>query len=1032
MAENITIQFRATGGAALEKTINAVYAANERLAEGQKAYVQAVKNVTQSTKAAIIAHKKEEDAIVQKQLHLVKIGKLYHHARIEDEKRTKALKKAVDAQVIQNVQIKNNIVKLRQLTTRLKENNLTLKKVGVSFKMVRLAAKGHANALAVVTAAVNLNTKANINNDMSTRLLTGSFAVARSKLLIFSFAMTLAIRPIAKFVKASSDQQEILNKSTVVFGNNIGIVRKWAKAMGDSVGRAESTLLAMVSSLQDLFVPMGYTREAAAQMSTSLTSLAIDVASFSNKLDADVLQDFQSALVGNHKTVRKYGVVITESTLQQEAMTLGLITTARQLSENEKVQARMSLIQKGSADAMGDAARTSKDYAQSLVRFSEVMKETSEQVGALLQPILALGLRFASDPRNIRAFGIALTGVAVAYAAVKIQARLAAGGTKLFTKALTRTGIGALVVALGYAADALMTWWQGADKAGEKLDDLEAKLIANSNATEKFIGNNEKLAESIMKNTSALKKKIATVELESSLIGEISSQKRMETYIDKQAIQMTKDREGGVGALTDAERILIEVLYGKEVANKRLLDAESMLNTKFKQTYGETKERIQLNIDSKKSLLSEAETALSTNQKKLDSMKNIVAGTKAYSDIEEKRIQKDRDAITLTEDSVKLTEKFLAIGTLREEQQEAINMNNSKEIVAIGKKLKAAQADYDLEEDLYNIIYERHNANQTLVNDYDEAVEKIDGVNQKNEELTKSVKDQTEVYNKNAAGLKDMVDNLDKYALALEGTQAFSESFSSVNSTMSANFGDATSSMLSKWGEFTQEQRESGEANNELAIAGAAQVAGMVVDAQMQQHEATMSRLRAENAAELDQIKSSRKYQKMSAKDKKKIEEEQAAKLAENLKKEFDTKKDLQRAGVVMDTAAAMVKSFALSPATFGLPMIAVAGALGAAQLALINQQKPPKAQYGGLVGGNLHSAGGTLIEAERGEFIMNRGAVDSVGVENMNRINSGGMGGSPINVSFSGNINSDDFIESEAIPKIKEAIRRGADIGVS
>ena len=62
----------------------------------------------------------------------------------------------------------------------------------------------------------------------------------------------------------------------------------------------------------------------------------------------------------------------------------------------------------------------------------------------------------------------------------------------------------------------------------------------------------------------------------------------------------------------------------------------------------------------------------------------------------------------------------------------------------------------------------------------------------------------------------------------------------------------------------------------------------------------------------------------------------------------------------------------------------------------------------------------------------MNRGAVDSVGVENMNRINAGGMGGSPVNVSFSGNINSDDFIESEAIPKIKDAIRRGADIGVS
>ena len=59
----------------------------------------------------------------------------------------------------------------------------------------------------------------------------------------------------------------------------------------------------------------------------------------------------------------------------------------------------------------------------------------------------------------------------------------------------------------------------------------------------------------------------------------------------------------------------------------------------------------------------------------------------------------------------------------------------------------------------------------------------------------------------------------------------------------------------------------------------------------------------------------------------------------------------------------------------------------------------------------------------------MSRDAVNTIGVENLNRMNRGG--GGAINISFSGNINSDEFIESEAIPKIKEAIRRGADIGI-
>ena len=43
-----------------------------------------------------------------------------------------------------------------------------------------------------------------------------------------------------------------------------------------------------------------------------------------------------------------------------------------------------------------------------------------------------------------------------------------------------------------------------------------------------------------------------------------------------------------------------------------------------------------------------------------------------------------------------------------------------------------------------------------------------------------------------------------------------------------------------------------------------------------------------------------------------------------------------------------------------------------------------------------------------------------------------GPQGQGSVNITFSGNVMSQDFIENEAIPQIKEAIRRGADIGMS
>ena len=88
------------------------------------------------------------------------------------------------------------------------------------------------------------------------------------------------------------------------------------------------------------------------------------------------------------------------------------------------------------------------------------------------------------------------------------------------------------------------------------------------------------------------------------------------------------------------------------------------------------------------------------------------------------------------------------------------------------------------------------------------------------------------------------------------------------------------------------------------------------------------------------------------------------------------------------------------------------------------------KMETGGLIGGRRHSQGGTMINAEQGEFIMSRSAVESVGIENMNRINEGGGGGA-ITVNVSGNVMSEQFVEEELSEKISEAIRRGVEFGI-
>ena len=172
------------------------------------------------------------------------------------------------------------------------ENNLNSSK---------LASEKFAKSQHLVSHRMSANTK-------TAGLLSAQFATLRNKLLLASFAATMAAKPLFNLVKVQSDAEEIANKFNVVFGSQAEIVRRWASSLGSEIGRSKQELEGMLSTLQDTFVPLGFTRESATKLSTEIAKLALDVASFNNKLDADVIRDFQSAIVGNHETVKKYGV----------------------------------------------------------------------------------------------------------------------------------------------------------------------------------------------------------------------------------------------------------------------------------------------------------------------------------------------------------------------------------------------------------------------------------------------------------------------------------------------------------------------------------------------------------------------------------------------------------------------------------------------------------------------------------------------------------------------------------------------------
>ncbi len=161
-------------------------------------------------------------------------------------------------------------------------------------------------------------------------------------------------------------------------------------------------------------------------------------------------------------------------------------------------------------------------------------------------------------------------------------------------------------------------------------------------------------------------------------------------------------------------------------------------------------------------------------------------------------------------------------------------------------------------------------------------------------------------------------------------------------------------------------------------------------------------------------LKDSDEYERASSEKRKTMEKEVNKTFAEEEKRLFHMKQMSSLADIAMNTATSMSKHL-------GNPvMMGIITALGALQASAVMSQQPPVYEQGGLVGGNRHSQGGTMIEAERGEFVMSRNAVESIGAETLNQMNQSGNTGVTVNISAP---LVDDTVVDRIIPAIQLAL---------
>lgn len=342
-----------------------------------------------------------------------------------------------------------------------------------------------------------------------------------------------AVGKLAQFgkecIELGSDLAEVQNVVDVTFATMSDKVNEFAKNAMTSAGLSETMAKQYVGTFGAMSKSFGFSEAQAYDMSTALTQLTGDVASFYNISQDLAYIKLKSVFTGETETLKDLGVVMTQSALDQYALANGYGKTTSAMTEQEKVALRLAFVQKQLSAASGDFIRTSDSWANQ-VRVMQLQLQS-------LKATVGQGLINLFTP-VLKVINILLGKLATLANAFKSFTELITG-----KKSSGQTGAsGAGLVGTDAIADT-------ADQYGEAADNAE-KLADATNDT----------ADATKKATKAAK-------------GYLSPLDEINNYSTDKSADLSPKVPGTTGGLADQMKDAVQnVDYGKMAEGETVLD----------------------------------------------------------------------------------------------------------------------------------------------------------------------------------------------------------------------------------------------------------------------------------------------------------------------------------------------------------------------------------------------------------------------------------------------------------------------------
>lgn len=234
-----------------------------------------------------------------------------------------------------------------------------------------------------------------------TRTLFHRLATTVGQFYILYMAVKKVANIYAEWYTKSNDFIENLNLFEVTMRSSTNAALDYAKNVERIMGIDLADWLNYQGKFQQLSKGFGVASEQADIMSKNLTQLSYDLSSFFNVDAQKAFEKLSSAMAGQVKGLREYGIDVTVASLQQYALSKGIDLTVRNMTQAQKAVLRYNYILEKTVNIQGDMARTIITPANSLRILNAQLERLKRTLGNIISVVVTKFIPYVQAGVNL-------------------------------------------------------------------------------------------------------------------------------------------------------------------------------------------------------------------------------------------------------------------------------------------------------------------------------------------------------------------------------------------------------------------------------------------------------------------------------------------------------------------------------------------------------------------------------------------------------------------------------------------------------